>query len=123
FVLKNSSFIFCPVLVPASPPRPVSLKVYGSDLPTSDIAFTTSSNGTIDFIPARAISAEIIAFITLDEFLKVQGYSTSPPIGSHTKPSTFTIAIDAASKHCSTVPPYNSTVAAAAIAAAEPHSA
>ena len=120
---KNFLLISCPVFVPATPPIPVSLNDGGRVLPTFLIAWHTSSNGTILVIPANAMSALIIAFVTPIAFLNVHGYSTSPAIGSHTSPNTCRIANDAPWNTCSMEPPLKNIIAPAAIAAAEPVSA
>ncbi len=53
----------------------------------------------------------------------MQGISTRPATGSHTRPRTFLKAMAMASSSCLGVPPAISTMAAAAMAEAEPHSA
>ena len=53
----------------------------------------------------------------------MQGISTSPATGSHTRPSRLVSAIASASAHCSAVPPCRSTSAAAAMPLAAPTSA
>ena len=51
------------------------------------------------------------------------GVFHSPPTGSHTSPSIFIITVEAASRHCSGLPPMSSTAAEAAMAEAMPTSA
>ena len=82
-----------------------------------------SSIGVMLRIPAMDSSAEISAFEAPIAFRFWHGFSTSPPIGSQTSPKIFTIAKDAASRHCAGVPPRSSTAADAAIALAAPTSA
>ena len=53
----------------------------------------------------------------------MQGISTSPATGSQTRPSWLEIAMAQASAHWAGVPPISSVSAAAAMAAAVPHSA
>ena len=74
-------------------------------------------------MPASAISAAHRAHITPPPLRLMQGTSTSPATGSHTSPSWFLMAIAAALAAISGVPPFSSTKAAAAMAAALPHSA
>ena len=74
-------------------------------------------------MPLSTLSALVRAFAAPAAFLDWQGTSTSPAIGSQTRPSIFDSAIDAASRLCCGVPPNIATAAAAAIAEAEPTSA
>ena len=92
-------------------------------LPTAAIASTTSSTGITLSIPANAISAATIAWAAAPALRFTQGTSTSPATGSHTNPNIFFKAIATACPTCLGLPPYSSTAAPAAIAAAEPHSA
>ena len=87
------------------------------------MASSTWSGGTRLVIPARAIWAADMASIAPMTFRLTQGTSTSPPTGSHTRPSRFFTAMAQASAICSGVPPWRWTSAAAAMAAAEPISA
>ncbi len=57
YFYKICFFIFSPVGVAATPPKAVSFKDSGIDLPTLYMASTTSSKGTMDLIPARAKSS------------------------------------------------------------------
>src|SRR5699024_7161650 len=100
-----------------------SRKAEGIVCPILYIASITSSVGILEVTPAKAISAETIAFDAPAAFLFTQGTSTKPATGSHTKPSIFFKQIAKASDDCCGVPPASSTVAPAAIAAAEPTSA
>ncbi len=87
------------------------------------IAPITSSHGIRLVTPASAISAatrELDAPIALR---LTQGTSTKPATGSQTRPSMFFNVMANASEHCCGVPPAISTIAAAAIPAAEPTSA
>ena len=68
-------------------------------------------------------SADVIAFATPMALRLWQGDSTSPAIGSQTRPSKLESANVAASRHISGVPPIISTMALAAIALAAPTSA
>ena len=72
---------------------------------------------------AGAISAATRALATPAAFRFWHGYSTRPPTGSQTSPSIFISTVDAAWVHCRGVPPSNSVVAEAAMAAATPVSA
>ena len=92
-------------------------------LPTLLIAPTTSSNGIILEIPARAMSAANTAFAAPIALRFIQGHSTSPATGSHTSPSMFLTAIAAALNEAAGDAPQSSASAAAAIADAEPISA
>ena len=74
-------------------------------------------------MPAITKSAVVKALTAPAKFLLAQGTSTKPAIGSQTRPSIFLNTIAPASKAISGVPPIISTVAAAPIAAADPHSA
>ena len=87
------------------------------------IASSTSSAGILLFIPANAKSAAISAVEAPAAFLFTQGTSTNPATGSHTRPSIFFNAMANAWAHISASPPIASTIAAAAIALAEPISA
>ena len=109
--------------VPASPPTAVSRREAGSDAPTDLRAETTSSNGSGFSTPERASCAALTALATPMALRFWQGYSTSPRTGSQTRPSRLPIAVEAASRASSGVPPRSSTRAAAAIAEADPTSA
>ena len=74
-------------------------------------------------IPDKASCAEEKAAAMPIALRFWQGTSTSPPIGSHTRPSRFPKVMEAAWKHCSGDPPNIYTSAALAIAAALPTSA
>ena len=73
--------------------------------------------------PASASSAAVSAQATPPALRLIQGTSTSPAMGSHTSPNWFFSAIAHAWALMSGVPPAISTSAAAAMAAALPHSA
>ena len=107
----------------AQPPRAVSRSSAGRRFPTVYTASSISSNGISCRTPERAISAAIVAFATPAALRFWQGYSTSPPTGSQTRPSIFIRTVDAAARDCSGDPPISSTVADAAIADAIPTSA
>ena len=87
------------------------------------MACTTWSNGTRLATPESASCADEKAAATPMAFLAWQGTSTSPPTGSHTSPSRFDMASDAAVRACSGEPPMSWAHAAAAMAAALPTSA
>lgn len=72
---------------------------------------------------AGAMSAQETAFMAPITLRLMQGISTSPATGSHTRPSRLVSAMAKASAHCSAVPPRSSTRAAAAMALAAPTSA
>ena len=82
YCYKVLFFSFSPVGVAATPPKAVSLRDSGIALPTLYIAFTTSSNGINDLIPAIAKSAEIKALATPEALRNAQGNSTRPDTGS-----------------------------------------
>ena len=82
-----------------------------------------SSAGMTVEQPASASSAETKATATAEALRFTHGTSTSPATGSQTSPSRFWIADATAQDACAGVPPASSTIAAAAIAAAEPVSA
>ena len=105
------------------PPRAVSRRSGFIARPTLFIAATTSSNGMRLSTPERARSAESTAFAAPIAFRLMQGHSTSPATGSHTRPITFLSAIAAACSACAGLPPESSTSAAAAMAAPVPVSA
>ena len=111
------------VAVAAKPPRAVSRRSTFMSLPTLRIAPTTSSNGIILEIPARAMSAANTAFAAPIALRFIQGHSTSPATGSHTSPSMFLTAIADALNEAAGDAPQSSASAAAAIADAEPISA
>src|SRR5690606_16618887 len=73
--------------------------------------------------PAKARSAETIAKEEPAALRLTHGTSTSPATGSQTSPNIFFNVIANASEHCCGDPPAISTIAAAAIAPAEPTSA
>ena len=70
-------------------------------------------------IPARASSAAVKAPVTPEAFRLIQGISTRPATGSHTRPRMFFRAMATAEPTISGVPPASSTI----VADAEPHSA
>ena len=82
-----------------------------------------SSTGIALLIPASASSAAVKASVTPEAFRLMQGISTRPATGSHTSPKMHLIAIATACAAISGVPPKSSTMQAAAIAEAVPHSA
>src|SRR5699024_1465001 len=83
----------------------------------------TSSQGIRLVTPASAISAETIANDEPAAFRFTQETSTSPATGSQTRPSIFFNVMAKASADCCGVPPAISTIAAEAMAPAEPTSA
>ena len=87
------------------------------------MAESISSKGMSCRMPLRAISAATRALATPAALRFWQGYSTSPPTGSHTRPSMFMRTVEAALRHSSGLPPMSSTAAEAAMAAATPTSA
>ena len=87
------------------------------------MASNTSSAGIRLLIPASAMSAAIIAIDAPAALRFTQGTSTNPATGSQTRPSIFFKAIAKACALVSASPPIASTIAAAAIALAEPISA
>ena len=115
--------ISIPVLVFAKPPSAVSFKETGIIRPISSNASMTSSGGITLFTPAKAISAAVMAMTEKIPLRFTQGTSTKPATGSQASPRIFFIARANACNTSSFVPPANSVTAAAAIAAAEPHSA
>lgn len=74
-------------------------------------------------IPASAICADENAIIAPETFRLMHGISTKPATGSQTRPNMDFKVMAAASAHIPGVPPHSSVTAAAAIAAADPHSA
>ena len=74
-------------------------------------------------MPARAMSAAATAITAYTPFRLTQGTSTRPATGSQARPRVFFSASAAASAHCWGEPPITSVSAAAAMAAAVPHSA
>src|SRR5699024_12513253 len=122
-VPKILSFIFCPSGVAANPPSPVSLRAEGIVLPMRYIAPITSSQGIRLVTPASAKSADIIARGDPPAFLFTQGTSTSPATGSQTRTSIFFKVRANASADRAGLPPAITTIAADAIAPAEPTSA
>src|SRR5699024_1207333 len=70
-----------------------------------------------------AMSADIKALLEPIALRLIQGTSTKPAIGSHTKPNKLLIAIAIALALCLGVPPATSTAAAAPIPEALPTSA
>src|SRR5699024_9790766 len=112
-----------PVGVAAKPPSPVSLNADGIVRPILYIAPITSSQGIRLVTPAKDISADIIANVEPPALRFTHGTSTRPATGSQTKPSIFFSVIANASADCCGVPPAISTIAAEAIAPAEPTSA
>jgi hypothetical protein len=94
-----------PFGVAANPPLDVSLKLSGKALPTLRIASMTSSGGITDLIPAKAMSAQSDARETKVPFLFIQGTSTNPATGSHTKPIKDFIVKTAAWAEASGLPP------------------
>lgn len=121
--LAKSRAIARAVGVAAMPPSAVSRKGLGKLLPTRYIASNTSSGGMGLSCPARAISALMSAFALWLALRKLHGNCTSPATGSHTSPMQFTSTMAAAWAHMEAVPRARVTAAAAAIAAAVPHSA
>ena len=87
------------------------------------MAMMHSSTGMQEPMPARAISAEEKAMTTPPALRFTQGISTRPATGSQTRPSWLAMATAQASAHCEGVPPDSSTMAAAVMPAALPHSA
>ena len=92
-------------------------------LPTRRMATMTSSAGMRLEMPARASSAAMKAMAAPAALRLMQGISTSPATGSQTSPSWLFRAMATASSSIWGVPPESSTRAAAAMAAALPHSA
>src|SRR5699024_9345789 len=117
------SFKDLPVGVSAYPPSAVSRSVAGIVFPIRYIAPMTSSQGILLVTPASAMSAETIATDDTPAFRFTNGASTSPATGSQTRPSIFFNVIAKASADCCGVPPAISTIAADAIAPADPTSA
>ena len=109
--------------VAARPPSAVSLRAVGMVSPTFFMAQMTSSAGMALSIPARASSAATKAPATPEALRLMQGISTSPATGSQTRPRIFFRAMATAWEIMAGVPPASSVMAAAAMAAAEPHSA
>ena len=91
--------------------------------PTFFMAQITSSAGMALPMPARLSSAATKAPATPAALRLMQGISTRPATGSHTRPRIFFSAMATASATCRGVPPQSSVMAAAAMAAALPHSA
>lgn len=84
------------------------------------IARIASSAGIGLRMPASASCAATRAPATPAALRWMQGISTRPATGSHTRPNTLPREMDTASPSISGVPPHNSTRAAAAMAAALP---
>ena len=74
-------------------------------------------------MPASASSAATKAPATPEALRLMQGISTRPATGSHTRPRMFFKVMATAWAACRGLPPASSTMAAAAMAAALPHSA
>ena len=91
--------------------------------PTFFMARMVSSAGMALPMPASASSAATKAPATPEALRLMQGISTRPATGSHTRPRMFFRAMATASLAWAGVPPASSTMAAAAMAAALPHSA
>src|SRR5699024_6060104 len=121
--LNIFSFNLRPVGVSASPPSPVSRKLEGIVFPMRYIAPITSSHGMRLVTPASDMSADTMAREDPPAFRFTQGTSTKPATGSQTRPSIFFNVIAKASDDCCGVPPAISTMAAEAIALADPTSA
>src|SRR5699024_1302971 len=117
------SFKTLPVGLSANPPSPLSRRVDGIVFPIRYIAPMTSSQVILLVTPSNAMSAETIANDEPPAFRFTHGTSTSPATGSQTRPSIFFNVIAKASADCCGVPPAISTIAAEAIAPAEPTSA
>src|SRR5699024_4171084 len=109
--------------VAAKPDLPDSLNDDRIVRPILYIAPITSSQGIRLVTPAKDISADIIANVEPPALRFTQGTSTRPATGSQTRPSMFFSVIAKASDDCCGVPPAISTIAAEAIAPAEPTSA
>ena len=70
------------------------------------MARITSSGGTADRMPARAMSALDMAIIAPAALRFTQGTSTNPAIGSQTRPSMLLMAMAAAwQTACASPPP------------------
>ena len=84
------------VVVMASPPFAVSRSEGGMATPTREAASTTSSKGMGNSSPDSAICAPARATDAPVALRAMQGTSTSPATGSHTRPSSPCMAKDAA---------------------------
>ena len=98
------------------------LNFFATSRLTLQKAVSISSGGMIDSTPLNAIYAADIATAANMPLRLTQGQDTVP-MGSHIRPMLALQAIAKAWAHISGVPPLRSVNAAAAMAAALPHSA